>query len=143
MPMLGLTRLVTLFVGLATLGLLVAAPAQATHPRPQGALPLRTPFVPAYEACTAPNRTHGPPLAFASCNPPTQTSGQATVGTPDAFGGATSFNSYLHLTAYVGNPAPPEEGDMLIDYRDQRRAVRAERRALRYRECFGPRRLLR
>ena len=78
------TRFGTLCGALATLFLLVAAPAQATHPRPAGASPMRMPLVPAYAACAAANRTHGPPLAFASCNPPAQTSSQAAVGTPDA-----------------------------------------------------------
>ena len=31
---------------------------------------VRTPLVIAYEPCVAANRTHGPPLAFGSCNPP-------------------------------------------------------------------------
>ena len=73
--------------GIAALCLLIAVPAQATHPRPKGASPVRLSLVPTYDQCSAPNRTHGPPLAFPSCNPPAQTSGQATVGTPDAFGG--------------------------------------------------------
>ena len=30
----------------------------------------RLSLVPAYQHCTAPNRTHGPPLAFGSCDPP-------------------------------------------------------------------------
>jgi hypothetical protein len=90
-------RFVTLFGGLAALCLLIAAPAQAIHPRPAGASPIRVPLVPAYAACAAPNRTHGPPLEFASCNPPAQTSAQATVGTPDAFGGAANSVSYLRL----------------------------------------------
>ncbi len=51
------------------------------YPRPKGATPLRTPLVPAFEECTAPNRTHGPPLAFGSCNPPAATGRSATVGT--------------------------------------------------------------
>jgi hypothetical protein len=46
--------------------LLEAASAQATHPRRKGASPIYMPLVPAYAACAAPNRTHGPPLAFAS-----------------------------------------------------------------------------
>jgi hypothetical protein len=98
--------------GLATL-LLVAAPAQATHPRPAGASPLRMPLVPAYAACAAPNRTHGPPLAFASCNPPAQTSAQATVGTPDAFGGAASAASHLRLWRQIPGQAP-DDSDILI-----------------------------
>ena len=32
-------------------------------------------LVPAYAACTAPNRTHGAPLSFSSCTPPAQQSG--------------------------------------------------------------------
>lgn len=112
MPMLGSTRLVTLFGGLATLCLLTAASAQATHPRPQGATPIRMSLVPAYAACAAPNRTHGPPLAFASCNPPAQTSAQATVGTPDAFGGGANSASHVRLRYFVPGL---DEVDMRID----------------------------
>jgi hypothetical protein len=64
--------------------LLVAQTAQATHPRPKGATPLRTSLVVGYNACTVPNRTHGPSLVFPSCNPPVQTSTSVTVGSPDA-----------------------------------------------------------
>src|SRR5262245_4192760 len=52
--------------------------------RPRGATPLRAALVPAYNACTASNRTHGPALAFPSCNPPVRSSSVLTVGTPDA-----------------------------------------------------------
>jgi hypothetical protein len=77
--------------------LLTAASAHATHPRPKSASPLVISLVPAYAPCAGPNRTHGPPLAFPSCNPPAQTSAQATVGTPDAFGGAANGTGYLRL----------------------------------------------
>ena len=40
------------------------------YPRPVGASPMRVSLVPAYEPCSSPNRTHGPPLGFGSCNPP-------------------------------------------------------------------------
>jgi hypothetical protein len=103
-----------LFGGLATLCLLTAASAQATHPRPKGATPMRMSLVPAYAACAAPNRTHGPPLAFPSCNPPAQTSPQATVGTPDAFGGAANATGYLSL-AYGCCLHETEPADILID----------------------------
>jgi hypothetical protein len=106
---------VTLFGGLATLCLLTAASAQATHPRPAGATPIRMSLVPAYAACAAPNRTHGPPLAFASCNPPAQTSAQATVGTPDAFGGGANSTGYLYLKYSFNGPGSPEEPDMVIN----------------------------
>ena len=100
-----------LFAGLVAL-CVVTGSAHATHPRPKGADPMRLSLVPAYSQCTAPNRTHGPPLAFPSCNPPAPTSGQATVGTPDAFGGAASFAGYFRTHVFVGVPGPPEDSDV-------------------------------
>ena len=110
MPRLRLTRIVTLLGGLATLCLMGAGAAQATHPRPVGATPTRMSLVPAYAPCAAPNRTHGPPLASASCSPPAQTSAQATVGTPDAFGGGANSTGYIRLRADPGfdPPVPPD-----------------------------------
>jgi hypothetical protein len=105
---------VTLFGGLVALCLLTPTSAQATHPRPKHASPLRMSLVPAYAPCAAPNRTHGPPLAFASCNPPAQTSAQATVGTPDAFGGAANSVNYLRLEEIVCG-FNCFDGDMWID----------------------------
>ena len=107
-------RCLTLFGGLVTLCLLITASGQATHPRPKGATPIRMSLVPAYAACAAPNRTHGPPLSFASCNPPAQSSAQATVGTPDAFGGPANSVSYLRLWSVVG-PLCCFDSDLLID----------------------------
>jgi hypothetical protein len=103
-----------LLVGIAALCLLIAVPAQATHPRPKGASPMRLSLVPAYDPCSAPNRQHGPPLAFASCNPPDQTSGQATVGSPDAFGGAANFTGSFNLQVLVGTPGPPNDSDVRL-----------------------------
>jgi hypothetical protein len=88
---------------------------QASHPRPKSASPIRMSLVPAYAACAAPNRTHGPPLAFASCNPPAQTSAQATVGTPDAFGGAANATGYIRLAAFATSPPTQSDADILID----------------------------
>src|SRR5687768_3613765 len=78
--------LVPLFALTATavVMLLVAGIASASHPRPKGATPISVSVVPAYNACAAPNRTHGPPLAFPSCNPPVQSSNSLTIGSPDA-----------------------------------------------------------
>ena len=112
--MVRVTQIATLLVGLAAL-VLVTASAQATHPRPKGATPLRVALVPAYVQCAASNRTHGPPLAFPSCNPPAQTSAQATVGTPDAYGGAANSTGSLRLTAWRGAPAAVDPADLLID----------------------------
>jgi hypothetical protein len=91
--------------------------ASATHPRPKAASPIHMSLVPAYAACAAPNRTHGPPLAFASCNPPGQTSAQATVGTPDAFGGPANSTGYLRLKYLpcLGGNCFPDQDDMGID----------------------------
>ena len=108
-------RSLTLFGVVATVCLLTAASAQATHPRPKGATPMRMSLVPAYAACVAPNRTHGPSLAFASCNPPAQTSAQATLGTPDAFGGAANSIGYLLLRYWHCRATAPEDDDMRID----------------------------
>ena len=105
-------RCLTPLGAVATLCLLITASAQATHPRPKGATPIRMTLVPAYAQCAAPNRTHGPSLAFASCNPPAQTSAQATVGTPDAFGGAANANGHLRLTQFANFNM---EADMLVD----------------------------
>jgi hypothetical protein len=112
-----LIRCLMQFGALASLCLLIAPPGQATHVRPKGASPIRTSLVPAYAACATPNRTHGAPLAFASCGPPAQTSARATVGTPDAFGGAANSTSYLRLTHIpcTSNCPGPTDDDLLID----------------------------
>jgi hypothetical protein len=91
--------------------------AGASHPRPKGATPTRMSLVPAYAPCAASNRTHGPPLAFASCNPPAQTSAQATVGTPDAFGGAANSASHVRLSYWpcLGGNCFPEYDDMGVE----------------------------
>ncbi len=85
------------------------------YPRPKGATPLRVPLVPAYAQCTSPNRQHGPPLAFGSCNPPQLTSGQLTIGTPDANGQAANSAGSVRFGVVVGNPSTPEnEADVEV-----------------------------
>ena len=75
--------------------------------RPKGATPVRVPLVPAFEQCTAPNREHGPPLAFGSCTPPAQESGELTVG--------TSMTGFVRYKTMVGNPATPaDEADIAL-----------------------------
>jgi hypothetical protein len=84
-------------------------------PRPAGATPLQASLVPAYNACASPNRTHGPGLAFPSCNPPVRSSGPLTVGTPDANGFAASSLSSVRLSVLTGDPAnPPDDADVAI-----------------------------
>ena len=108
-------RFALLFGGLAALCLLIAAAAQAIHPRPKGATPMRLALVPAYSQCTAPNRTHGPELAFPSCTPPAQLSAAATVGTPDAYGGTANFTGYIRLAPFGGVPGPPDDQEVAVD----------------------------
>jgi peptidoglycan/xylan/chitin deacetylase (PgdA/CDA1 family) len=92
--------------------------------RPKSAAPVRASLVPAYRACTSGNRTHGPPLAYASCNPPARTSSQLTVGTPDANGQAANSVGSLRLDAVPGNPSTSaDEADvnLLASISDVRR----------------------
>jgi WD40 repeat protein len=91
-------------------------PIPIGYPRPRGASPSLISLVPAYAACTAANRTHGAPLAFGSCAPPSQTSPELTVGTPDANGrGANAAGSVTLITAN-GNPATAaDEADVRVD----------------------------
>jgi len=104
-----------LALALGAVGVMVmASMASATHPRPKGATPLRVSLVPAYNACTAPNRTHGPPLAFPSCNPPVQSSTAVTVGSPDANGAAANGEGNVKLSVIVGLPGPPDDSDVAI-----------------------------
>src|SRR5687768_16091214 len=104
-----------LALALGAMGMMVMASlASASHPRPKGATPIVASLVPAYNACTAPNRTHGPPLAFPSCNPPVQASGSVTVGTPDANGAGANSVGFAKLDVKVGTPGPPEDSDVLI-----------------------------
>jgi hypothetical protein len=83
-------------------------------PRPKSAGPLRLSLVPAYNQCTAPNRTHGPALTFPSCNPPAQSSGQLTVGTPDANGSTANSTGFVKLQPVVGVPGGVDDADVKI-----------------------------
>jgi Tol biopolymer transport system component len=86
-----------------------------SYPRPKGATPFQTYLVPAYEPCTSPNRAHGPPLAFPSCNQPTSTS-SLTVGTPDANAKPAKSVSVVRFSTVAGNPATAaDEADVMID----------------------------
>jgi hypothetical protein len=87
-----------------------------SYPRPKGATPFKTYLVPAYKSCTAPDRTHGAPLAFPSCSSPQQTSSYMTVGTPDSNGLAPTARGSVKYTTVVGNSSTPaNEADVKID----------------------------
>jgi hypothetical protein len=104
-----------LALALGAMGMMVMASlASASHPRPKGATPIVASLVPAYNACAAPNRTHGPPLAFPSCNPPVQSSTAITVGSPDANGAAANSVGSLRIAVLVGTPGAPDDSDVKI-----------------------------
>ena len=93
--------------------------------RPQAAPRLRLSLVPAYAPCTAPNRLHGPPLAFPSCAPPARESSAPTLGTPDANGLPARSTAYTQLAVEPGSPANSgDDADVTVtaaitDVRDQ------------------------
>ncbi len=109
----GFTVSLALAMGAVTL-LIVSSVANATHPRPKGASPLYASLVPAYNACGTPNRTHGPPLAFPSCNPPVQASTAVTIGSPDANGAGANSVGFVKLNVKPGVVGPPDTSDVLI-----------------------------
>ena len=84
------------------------------YPRPKGAGPLRVSLVPAYQECTAPNRVHGSPLAHPSCNPPVQSSGQLTIGSPDANQRTANSIGSAKLRVVTGNAGAPDEADVVF-----------------------------
>jgi hypothetical protein len=98
----------------AVVVMVVASMANAGHVRPKSASPLVVSLVPGFNACTAPNRQHGPPLAFPSCNPPVQSTTFTTMGEPTANGAPANFTGFVKLKVQVGAPGPPEDSDVLI-----------------------------
>jgi len=106
---------------LLVLGLMVVAQsATATHVRPKAATPFFASLVPAYNACTSPNRTHAAPLSYGSCNPPVQTSQNLTVGTPDANGAAANSVGSLKLRAITGSGANDSDVEIIASMTDVR-----------------------
>ena len=90
-------------------------PPLPDHQRPKGATPVQLSLVPAYKSCEAPDRVHGPPLAFGSCSSPAAQSGYLTVGTGDSNGQAARFAGSLRLDVRPGNPATPDdEADVAV-----------------------------
>jgi hypothetical protein len=111
------TRVGDLPSGRNNTGPLSWQPIPLTYIRPKAAAPTRVSLVPAYAQCTpaGANRTHGPPLAFPSCAPPSQSSGELTIGTADANGAPTKAISLVRYGVHVGNPATSaDEADVRI-----------------------------
>ena len=89
------------------MGIMMAfvAPQNPGYPRPKGATPMRASLVPAYNQCTSPNRTHGPPWSHRVLQPARADSSQLTIGTPDANGGAANSVGSVRLSVINGNAA--------------------------------------
>jgi hypothetical protein len=91
-------------------------PIPLNYVRPRGATPFFAHLVPAYAPCGAPNRTHGSPLAFPSCNPPQESSSFVTLGTPDANGRPAGTVGSVRYRAKAGDPSTPaNDADVRID----------------------------
>jgi dipeptidyl aminopeptidase/acylaminoacyl peptidase len=82
-----------------------------TYVKPKGATPLRVPLVPAYRACTEPNRTHGAPLADPSCAPPRREPMGLTIGVGDETPPPAKSIGSVVIKVQVGAPGPPDDAD--------------------------------
>ena len=80
------------------------------YARPKSATLLEASLVPAYTQCTAPDRTHGPPLASDSCNPPAQASDELTLGSPDANGKPAGATGPGQVRGRARQPRHPSGG---------------------------------
>ena len=92
----------------------LAATGAGAHVRPKSAPIIKVPLVPSFNACASPNRQHGPPLAFPSCNPPVATSNSVTVGTEETNGAGDNSVGNFKLKVQGGVPGPPEDSDVLV-----------------------------
>jgi hypothetical protein len=101
-------------------------PASPGFVRPKSASATKVSLVPAFNACTSGNRMHGPPLAYASCNPPVATSSQLTIGSPDANGAGSNMLGSVKAVSITGNAATPaDEADarFFVSITDVRRTT--------------------
>ena len=87
-----------------------------SHIRPKGASPFRVPLVPAAKPCTTPNREHGPPLAFGSCNPPQPGSSYLTAGVGDGSPALARSTGSVRMDVQLGAPGAPEDSDVLLRF---------------------------
>jgi Tol biopolymer transport system component len=92
-------------------------PLPRSYPRPKSAATEWVSLLPAYKPCTAPNSTHGSPLAAPSCSPPLPVSDHLTVGTADSNRKPTKSNGSLLTELQLGDPATPEdEADVKLTF---------------------------
>jgi Tol biopolymer transport system component len=86
------------------------------YARPKGATPVQVSLVPTFEPCLVPNRTHGPPLAFGSCHPPTRTSARLVVGATDDLPAPNESAGFLRMDVRRGVPGPPQDSDVRVTF---------------------------
>jgi uncharacterized repeat protein (TIGR01451 family) len=84
---------------------------QNGYARPRGASPSVVRLVPAYEQCSSGNAMHGGGWNVTSCDPPVQSSGFLTVGTPDVNGHVANMTGLLTLKVVGESPINPNNGD--------------------------------
>ena len=83
--------------------------------RPRGVGSTRVWLVPALAPCTAPNRVHGPALAFGSCTPPRPVSDYAMIGTQDRNAQPSNGAGFIRYRPIMGDPSTEtDEADMAI-----------------------------
>jgi hypothetical protein len=76
---------------------------------------MRVSLVPAYNACTSANSTHGTPLNSPSCAPPVQASSNLTSGSPDANSQAANFTGFAKFEVVPGNAGTTaDEADVKV-----------------------------
>jgi hypothetical protein len=87
------------------------AGAAVGYARPKNAASANLRLVPAFDACTSSNSTHGAPLALPSCNPPNPTSDHLTLGAPDVTGTPAISQESLDLQVQGESPINNTNGD--------------------------------
>jgi hypothetical protein len=102
---------VDVYPALTVSGALDPALPYVGYARPKGATPVNVTLVPAYDECSDQNGSHGAPLAVPSCNPPVQSSGYLTVGTPDANGKPANATGKVILKVLGESPIDFDNGD--------------------------------
>jgi hypothetical protein len=85
--------------------------ASPNYVRPRSASPIKVSLVPAFAACTSPNRQHGPPLAFPSCNPPAASSVSVTTSAPAGSDNANMVGTFM-LRASISPPGSEQSSDI-------------------------------
>jgi alpha-beta hydrolase superfamily lysophospholipase len=87
------------------------SPDPKGYARPRSAKPLTIALVPAFETCESADASHGAPLAAPSCSPPAPSSGNLTIGTPDANGLEVRSSGHISFKDVGESPINTGNGD--------------------------------